>query len=50
VLSHEGELPKVDAEAALEALSMLGMTPAEPEAPAENDDAHPKIQSFLRTA
>ena len=34
MLAEEGELPKVDAEAALEALSMLGMAPEEnPEEP-----------------
>ena len=54
VLAEEGELPKVDAEAALEALSMLGMESsedaAEPEAPPEKDPTHPNIQNFLRTA
>ncbi|MBI2806302.1 MAG: AAA family ATPase [Planctomycetes bacterium] len=49
VLAEEGELPKVDAEAALEALSMLGMSSGEEEASEAATD-HPKIQSFLRTA
>jgi type II secretory pathway predicted ATPase ExeA len=43
VLAHAGELDKVDAEAALEALTQLGMTPIEAE-------EHPQIQTFLRTA
>lgn len=54
VLAGEGELPKVDAEAALEALAMLGMAagdePAEPEAAPEKEPAHPNIQNFMRTA
>lgn len=54
VLANEGELPKVDAEAALEALSMLGMESSEPETETETapdkDDGHPNIQNFLRTA
>ena len=54
VLAEEGELPKVDAEAALEALSMLGMAPnagdAESDDPSQNDPLHPNIQNFLRTA
>jgi type II secretory pathway predicted ATPase ExeA len=54
LFADEGELPKVDAEAALEALSMLGMAPAETEAeserPPDKDPLHPNIQSFLRTA
>jgi general secretion pathway protein A len=53
VLANEGELPKVDAEAALEALSMLGMAPsenvAEPETPPEKESPHPNIQDFMRT-
>jgi general secretion pathway protein A len=53
VLANEGELPKVDAEAALEALSMLGMAPsenvAEPETPPEKELPHPNIQDFMRT-
>ena len=47
MLADEGELAKVDAEAALEALTVLGMTPSEP---AAEGDPHPNIQSFLRTA
>lgn len=54
VLADEGELQKVDAEAALEALSMVGMAPseepAEVEAAPEKDPLHPNIQNFLRTA
>lgn len=55
VLAAEGELPKVDTEAALEALSMLGMAlgeteAAEPEAASDKEPAHPNIQSFMRTA
>jgi hypothetical protein len=50
-LAEDGELTKVDAEAALEALSMLGLAPAdETEASAEKDSAHPHIQQFMRTA
>jgi type II secretory pathway predicted ATPase ExeA len=51
VLAEEGELPKVDAEAALEALSMLGMAPDESaEEPEAAAGAHPNIQKFMRTA
>jgi general secretion pathway protein A len=54
VLAEEGDLPKVDAEAALEALSMLGMASsegdAESEGAPEKDPLHPNIQDFLRTA
>jgi type II secretory pathway predicted ATPase ExeA len=54
LLADEGELTKVDAEAALEALSILGMAPSETEAESESspdkDPLHPNIQSFLRTA
>lgn len=52
-LAQEGELAKVDAEAALEALSMLGLAPAEAEdgdAGPEGDSPHPHIQKFMRTA
>jgi type II secretory pathway predicted ATPase ExeA len=53
VLANEGELPKVDAEAALEALSMLGMGPsengAEPETLPDKESPHPNIQDFMRT-
>jgi type II secretory pathway predicted ATPase ExeA len=51
-LAEEGELTKVDAEAALEALSMLGLAPAEEEAEAnaDKDSPHPHIQKFIRTA
>lgn len=51
VLANEGELAKVDAEAALEALAQLGMAAseeaAEPESPTE---MHPNIKNFMRTA
>jgi general secretion pathway protein A len=51
VLAEEGELPKVDAEAALEALSILGMTSDESaEEPEAAAGAHPNIQKFMRTA
>ncbi len=55
VLADEGELQKVDAEAALEALSMLGMAPTEEEGSesetlAEKEPTHPNIQKFMRTA
>jgi type II secretory pathway predicted ATPase ExeA len=43
VLADEGEMAKVDAEAALEALSMLDMEAAETDEP-------PSIQKFVRTA
>lgn len=46
VLAGEGELPKVDAEAALEALSLLDMGGGEE---AGDPEAHPNIQSFMRT-
>ena len=49
VLAEEGELPKVDAEAALEALAILGMTPGE-ESDTTSETAHPNIQKFMRTA
>lgn len=49
VLAEEGELTTVDAEAALEALSILGMTAEESEEP-EAAGAHPNIQKFMRTA
>ncbi len=50
VLADEGELPKVDAEAALEALSMLGMAPEENSEEPETAGPHPNIQKFMRTA
>ena len=51
VLADEGELANVDAEAALEALTMLNMTPAEePTEPETPTDTHPNIQNFMRTA
>ena len=55
VLAEEGELTKVDAEAALEALSMLGLAATETEleeaAPGPNKEPpHPHIQKFMRTA
>jgi type II secretory pathway predicted ATPase ExeA len=50
VLADEGELPKVDAEAALEALSMLGMAPEENAEEPEAAGSHPNIQKFMRTA
>jgi type II secretory pathway predicted ATPase ExeA len=50
VLAEEGELPKVDAEAALEALSMLGMAAEESAEEPEAAAAHPNIQKFMRTA
>jgi type II secretory pathway predicted ATPase ExeA len=54
MLAEEGELPKVDAEAALEALSMLGLSPsesaAETETSADKEVSHPNIQNFMRTA
>lgn len=49
VLADEGELANVDAEAALEALTMIGMAPSESEAEGEGE-AHPNIHSFMRTA
>ena len=50
VLAEEGELPKVDAEAALEALSILGMASDESAEEPEAAAAHPNIQKFMRTA
>jgi type II secretory pathway predicted ATPase ExeA len=51
LLAEQGELPNIDAEAALEALSMLGMAPSEEVEPTpEKEPAHPNIQSFMRTA
>ena len=55
VLAEEGELTKVDTEAALEALAMLGLAPVE-ESPEEGqggpdkEPPHPHIQKFMRTA
>lgn len=48
VLAHEGELTKVDAEAALEALSMLGMAAAENADEADASDT--SIHRLLRSA
>lgn len=48
-LAQQGGLDRIDAEAALEALSMLGMTAEEGEEP-EAAEAHPQIQKFMRTA
>jgi type II secretory pathway predicted ATPase ExeA len=54
VLAEEGELSMVDAEAALEALSMLGLTATEPideaEKLADGDPAQPDIREFRRPA
>jgi general secretion pathway protein A len=50
VLAEEGELPKVDAEAALESLSMLGMAPEESAEEPESAGPHANIQKFMRTA
>jgi type II secretory pathway predicted ATPase ExeA len=51
ILAEEGELSKVDTEAALEALSMLGMSAEEGNAvPEATGEAHPHIQKFIRTA
>jgi type II secretory pathway predicted ATPase ExeA len=49
-LAEEGELPTVDAEAALEALSMLGMASVESAEETETAEPHPNIQKFMRTA
>ena len=49
-LAEAGELAKVDAEAALEALSMLGMVVEDAEAEPPPDGEHPHIQKFKRTA
>ncbi len=49
ILADEGELPKVDAEAALEALALLGMAASEDDADA-TPETHPHIQNFMRTA
>jgi general secretion pathway protein A len=46
-LADDGELAKVDAEAALEALAQLGLASEEP---GEADQAHPNIHTFGRTA
>jgi type II secretory pathway predicted ATPase ExeA len=50
VLAEEGELPRVDAEAALEALSILGMAASEGDESAAAAAGHPQIQKFMRTA
>ena len=55
LLAEEGALPKVDAEAALEALALLGLAPAENTEEADTDsgadrEPHPHIQKFMRTA
>jgi type II secretory pathway predicted ATPase ExeA len=50
-LADGGEMTKVDAEAALEALSQLGFALEETGEPAaETERSHPNIQSFIRTA
>jgi hypothetical protein len=50
LLADAGELKQVDAEAALEALSMLGLAPdEEPGTDEEKDSPHPHIQKFVRT-
>ncbi len=51
-LADDGELAKVDAEAALEALSLLGLAADEEagESTTENESGHPNIQKFMRTA
>jgi type II secretory pathway predicted ATPase ExeA len=54
VLAEGGAMAAVDAEAALEAMAMLGLTPAEP-APEEEKSApaemsHPNIRDFRRPA
>jgi type II secretory pathway predicted ATPase ExeA len=49
-LADDGELTKVDAEAALEALSLLGLGGDEESMPADKEPAHPNIQKFMRTA
>jgi type II secretory pathway predicted ATPase ExeA len=50
-LADDGAMAKVDAEAALEALAQLGLAAEEGGEPAvETDQAHPNIQSFIRTA
>ena len=50
-LADDGELPRIDAEAALEALSMLGLA-AEEEDGGETalEGELPHIQSFIRSA
>jgi type II secretory pathway predicted ATPase ExeA len=53
-LAQAGAMEQVDAEAALEALALLGLTPAEPavetENNAQNESPHPNIQDFRRPA
>jgi type II secretory pathway predicted ATPase ExeA len=46
-LADDGEMAKVDAEAALEALTQLGFAGEEN---ADSEQTHPNIQSFIRTA
>jgi type II secretory pathway predicted ATPase ExeA len=53
VLAEAGELGNVDAEAALEALAMLGMAAREEAEQSEatgESEPHPHIQKFIRTA
>ena len=54
ILAEEAELPAVDAEVALEALSMLGLGASEPtdetEKLTDNDLTHPNIRDFRRPA
>ncbi|MSU76861.1 MAG: AAA family ATPase [Gemmataceae bacterium] len=51
-LAENGELTTVDAEAALEALAMLGLSVDEADEKPDNDGepTHPNIQKFFRTA
>ncbi len=51
-LAENGELPTVDAEAALEALAMLGLSAEEADDKPDHDGEpkHPNIQTFFRTA
>ncbi len=52
MLAENGELATVDAEAALEALAMLGLSVDEADDKPDNDGepTHPNIQKFFRTA
>ena len=54
LLAEEGELTKVDAEAALEGLSLLGLSDEEAgvheEPTPDGEGPHPHIQKFIRTA
>jgi type II secretory pathway predicted ATPase ExeA len=49
-LAEAGELTTIDAEAALEAVSMLGMAAADEEHAPEKEPDHPAIHPFTRTA